>query len=194
MDIHDNNPERRNLILLSMSIVAFHIGKGGVSGDEGLTLPIAKLTFENPLGLAVLALVILSWFAFRYWIEHQNKIMNTVFWGVKARDYFIKPFLGYAERLRKEKLIGPGNSDPTWSTYHVEDDCINYPPFLSVDFGYTGNTPVVVQVKGYRLYILWLLFSVRTFFSNPSTSAFVAPLFLFLLALGFGIYDLAAAL
>jgi hypothetical protein len=50
MAIQDSNAERRNLTLLSMSIIVYYAA-GGVF-DGGVKLPLVNLHFENKAALA----------------------------------------------------------------------------------------------------------------------------------------------
>ena len=79
MSIEDSNPERRNLAVMSMSIIVFYIGGGSVDGAEGLSLPLVTLHFKNPELLGCLAWIALFWFAFRYFVEYKYVIWNTAF-------------------------------------------------------------------------------------------------------------------
>ena len=72
MSIEDTNPERRNLLIASLAFIAYFYG-GGQLPDNTISLQIVELIFSRPAVLAVLAWILLFWFAYRYWVVNRNK-------------------------------------------------------------------------------------------------------------------------
>ena len=72
MSIEDTNPERRNLRIASLAFIAYFYG-GGQLPDNTISLQIVELIFSRPAVLAVLAWILLFWFAYRYWVVNRNK-------------------------------------------------------------------------------------------------------------------------
>jgi hypothetical protein len=72
MPVHDSNPERRNLTVLSLCIILFYIG-GGEFNDRSIKLQVVNVDFSRPEVLACFAWGLLGWFCFRYWQVHQGE-------------------------------------------------------------------------------------------------------------------------
>ena len=71
MAISDNNPERRNLTLLSIAIIVFYLAGGYFVGDE-IKLIIINVGFHNSDVLGYLVWVMLAWFLFKYWLTSRG--------------------------------------------------------------------------------------------------------------------------
>jgi len=71
MAIHDNNPERRNLVVTSLAFIMFYLGDGSIN-DDAIKIQLINITFNNPEFLRITAWIMLFWFALRYWQTHQN--------------------------------------------------------------------------------------------------------------------------
>jgi len=69
--LQDSNPERRNLLVLSLSIIVFYLG-GGEFTDNNIRLQIVNIHFSKPEVLGCFVWALLAWFAFRYWLVHQG--------------------------------------------------------------------------------------------------------------------------
>lgn len=71
MPINDNNPERKNLIILSISIILFYLADGTIDGNV-IRLPIINIKFNNPSALIYFIWTLLAWFLYRYWLNWQR--------------------------------------------------------------------------------------------------------------------------
>jgi hypothetical protein len=71
MPLFDNNPERRNLTVLSLSIIVFYLA-GGYFIDNEIKLKIVNIGFHNREVLGYLVWVMLAWFLFKYWLASKG--------------------------------------------------------------------------------------------------------------------------
>ncbi len=69
--ISDNNPERRNLVVLSISIILYFLGGGSIT-DENIRLQVINVTFSKPEVLVKFVWLLLFWFIYRYWLNHKG--------------------------------------------------------------------------------------------------------------------------
>ncbi len=69
--ISDNNPERRNLVVLSISIILYFLAGGGIT-DENIRLQVVNVTFSKPEVLVKFVWLLLFWFIYRYWLNHKG--------------------------------------------------------------------------------------------------------------------------
>lgn len=70
--MHDQNPERRNLLISSLGFLLYFLA-GGSLADDVVRIQLINLKFENPTIFVVFAWIILFWFLFRYWLLHSGK-------------------------------------------------------------------------------------------------------------------------
>jgi hypothetical protein len=71
MALQDSNQERRNLTVLSLSIIVFYLADGSLQ-DVNVKLQIINVVFSKPEVLANFAWILLFWFCFRYRIVHKG--------------------------------------------------------------------------------------------------------------------------
>jgi hypothetical protein len=67
MAIQDSNPERRNLLVLSLCFIVFFLGGGAFSKGE-VRLQVITVTFSRPEILSLIIWLLLFWFLYRYWV------------------------------------------------------------------------------------------------------------------------------
>lgn len=101
MPINDNNPERKNLVILGISIILFYLADGHIS-DQVIRLQVINVTFKNPSILVNFIWILLIWFIYRYWLIWQ-KTWKKPFAGELSRfeDY---SFIIYNHLVRKFKV------------------------------------------------------------------------------------------
>jgi|GEM_PF-4588630 len=197
MPINDNNPERRNLIVLSMSIVAFYVGKATIKDDGNLALPLINVQFHDSYHLACLVWIVLIWFTFRYWLQNRLRLRNEFFSELNDESYF-QYFWG--ERLKKHTKVRMINS-PNYKfkengfKYHFEmsetDTVDKYKGALMYTYEVSGvptGITIPVPLKGKIRILIILFLGFRVFFVKPSLSANLGPLILAGIAFGFRIF------
>jgi hypothetical protein len=76
MAIADGNAERRNLTVLSLSIIVYFLGGAEPTGQIGL--PMVNVSFNNTEVLVATVWIMLLWFHFRYWQENHVEGNDTI--------------------------------------------------------------------------------------------------------------------
>jgi hypothetical protein len=143
MAIEDSNPERRNLVVLSMAIIAFYVGGCEIT-DGVIELPLIKLKFTDPYHLAFLVWVMLFWFAFRYWVQHsaeigrifRSEISGESYLNGIVRLYFLKKINSIDRSLI-------GRNPIRW---HLDRDGINWIFYYESNEKNGSTRPVLLSV------------------------------------------------
>ena len=73
--VTDNNPDRRNLVVVSLSVLIYYLGGGEFKGDV-LKLPLVNMEFERPEVLVGFLCCSFIWFSLRYW--------QTTYWRFRS--------------------------------------------------------------------------------------------------------------
>jgi hypothetical protein len=81
--IQDTNPERRNLVVLSLAIIIFYLADGSVVGDD-LRFLIANIKFNKPDVIAIFIWAALGWFFLRYWQVNRGKYLQEHMQEIKG--------------------------------------------------------------------------------------------------------------
>jgi len=104
MPVSDNNPERRNLTVASLSFITYFLA-GGVVTDSKVNLQVVNVSFSRPDVLSAIAWSLLFWFALRYWQVNRGKVKATFVEELKSIVHskqivwFIKHKTGKAHRV-----------------------------------------------------------------------------------------------
>lgn len=102
MPIEDNNPERRNLMVTSLAFIAYFLGGGSVK-DDTIELAVVNVAFEHGWVLAVMAWLMLFWFALRYWQACKDKFPPL--FNAELNEYkFSELVVDFVEESVVEKL------------------------------------------------------------------------------------------
>ena len=101
MAIQDSDPERRNLVITSLSFIVFYLA-GGHIPENTLKLQIVNITFNNTHVLIITAWLMLAWFAIRYWQTHKGLMTNEI---VKDTCSLLenKALINFVERVSGKK-------------------------------------------------------------------------------------------
>lgn len=185
MALQDSNPERRNLLVLALSIIVFFLA-GGEFTDSTVRLQVINVQFSNPEVLTYFVWGLLVWFLFRYWLIHQ---------GEWKKEFYSE--LGYVPTIIYSRYLTKrfGLSDDYSRSYHTDrhwfmfDD--SHGAKLSFKHVYKSgaNSQLsdTIQVSTIGDRALVFVCGVYTFFKKPSLSGYFVPYFLFLWAVGLGV-------
>lgn len=195
MQPSDNNPERRNLVLISSLFIIYHLAGGYfVGGSVGLQ--VVNLQFENPQVIKVLLFFLLLWSAYRYWLccDFYNTCTDPCFHEIakgnkQLYDYIIKNG-GRNSCTEEFPDIMPVSID-YWPhhRHRVNYKTVNPTGYLGLvpTKGETGKdiTKEIGGVSG-----LWVLVNVysKLFFKSHRVNGYIFPYLLFIIAVCLSVY------
>lgn len=192
MTIEDNNPERRNLVLLSMAITAFYIGGCEIPSTGEIELPLVKLKFTDAYHLACLVWIMLGWFTFRYWITARHEIKEKVNKELHLKRYGLRFF---DAQLRQLFLWNSNVSTHTvkFRRFEATEDqpsSLHLFDFDEEAYDGTGNEIQPDVRSEFRLRIMLLVAMIKLFVNYPSLSAYYAPYILVFITVSLGVYNM----
>jgi hypothetical protein len=71
LNITDNNPDRRNLTLISLVTLTYFLADGDIAG-EGIKIPFVNIVLNDSSSALLIFLTIFCWFNFRYWLTFKS--------------------------------------------------------------------------------------------------------------------------
>lgn len=173
MPYSDSNPERRNLIVLSLAIIIYYIGGGEIS-EQTINLPLINIVFNNKDILTAFVWLMLHWFLFRYIVTNRSSYgrsldehrayTNMEYPIVKS---YMDAHLGANKNLRQVSIFKDINN--FWKARIGSDE---------------------VRLNKLQGYLIIKLYLLKVLFKHRATTDYYIPYFLFLIALLFGIYNL----
>lgn len=83
MPVQDKDPERRNLMVTSLGFVAYYLAGGHVVENQ-IRIQVINISFDSPMVLAVMAWLMLFWFALRYWQTRKGRTIDYIRNGLIA--------------------------------------------------------------------------------------------------------------
>jgi hypothetical protein len=101
MAIQDSDPERRNLMVISMAFIVYFYAGGSLTESE-VRLQVINVSFSNPKVLAAIGWGLLFWFFYRYWQKHSSSFTNG--FNNEIYKYYNK---GYFSKYVSKKLGKP---------------------------------------------------------------------------------------
>lgn len=193
MAIEDSNPERRNLVVLSMAIIAFYVGGCEIPPTGEIELPLIKLKFTDAYHLAWLVWIMLCWFLFRYWVAHHHMIEDLINQELHEKRYGLSLFTRTIKwRLKIPPNVSAGNVHfvryAHGNTSHL---CLVDPidPDDPQEYDESDRRHAIQPSvrDGFRLRLILLVACVKLFFTYPSLTAYYIPYILALTAIALGL-------
>lgn len=77
MPITDNDPERRNITIMSLCIIVFYWA-GGAFIDNNVRFAIVNIQFSNSERLEIFFWILFIYFSFRYWVTHKGLVKHSI--------------------------------------------------------------------------------------------------------------------
>ena len=122
MTYSDSDPNRRNTVIISASIIFYHLS-GAYWEQSGIKLPLINLNFHTTEYLPCLVFVLLLWFYYRYYQtrklsikQHFDESMNSFATDLLFEEYIKK----YNEiNTIKYELVKPGEGE-VLSNYYLK--------------------------------------------------------------------------
>jgi hypothetical protein len=113
MAIQDSDPERRNLMVISMAFIVYFYAGGSFLENE-VRLQVINVSFSNPKVLAAIGWGLLIWFLYRYWQKHSSSFTD----GFNSEIYRYCN-TGYFSKYVSKKLGKPIIKDE-YEGYHID--------------------------------------------------------------------------
>jgi len=189
MALHDSNPERRNLSVMSLSIIVFFLA-GGEFTESTVRLQIINVYFSNSEVLSDFIWILLVWFLFRYWLIHQGSWKKEfaselnfvptriIYWHLTKRfeldDDFSRSYYPNRHFLKID-----GNSGTKLTFRHIYKNETDSQLSDTIQVSTIGDRALVG------------LCAVYLFFRKPSLSGYFIPYFLFLWAVSLGVLNVS---
>lgn len=161
VQIHDSSPERRNLSVLSVSIILFHLAEGKVTNGK-LTLNMLNIEFANTNILEFSIPIFLLWFLFRYWVVERDNMV----------DYYHKETCELNVRCLYRFFV---NNSVT-AGYIRMPDC---------DKTEEIDEKVIHKLKGFGGAMVSVFVAFKLFFTRPTLTGYTTPFYLAIGALYF---------
>lgn len=192
----DSNPDRRNLVLTSLSFIIYNLAGGKLpDGSTELKLNVISLEFTKPEYLLVFAYLMFLWFLLRYWqtnknkykvayLEYINKYNNehqgSIYYLTKQLNIGNERKVGH---IGSNKLLHKNNKlYVSYSTYKtVEESNGSY----TVSF----NHPIEEEVQGLYGDILKLKIYISFMFKTDGFTSYAVPYLLSYVAILIIIYN-----
>lgn len=178
MTYSDNNPERRNLTVLSLVIVIFYLGKGYLLKPE-ISFTLVNIGFHNQEILVKLIWVMLFWFLFRYVITNRHSHGDDL--NSELNNTGLSINLDYAP-VRKY-MINNGQESNVNKLKSARIFC------HTPGAWYLGFPKPYVQMKGLDGYLITKLYLLKILFKHRATTDYYSPYLLFMFAVLLGINE-----
>ena len=195
MAVADNNPERRNLNISSLSVIVFYLA-GGNFVDSKIKLPMVNISFSNPETLCAIFWGILCWFALRYWQTHKGLIDKTYLEEIKGKASS-KAAIAFVEKRTGKTYKENGGFYPREISRSSGRLCIQIGDVTGgnknadgVLVNFRSNNYEYVPINGFRGFIFHLLSISGLAFSKPGFGNYVVPYLLFITACVLGLVNI----
>ncbi|MCG8094896.1 MAG: hypothetical protein JAZ17_14955 [Candidatus Thiodiazotropha endolucinida] len=197
MSLSDNNPERRNLVVLAFSILIYYIGDATLPKQE-LTLNVVNISFSNVTGLIITLWASLLWFYLRYWQKNRGQLRSGIVTEINSMLNNYKPLIRYLESKTKRKFQKPDGF--LMHAFRIDDSgwLIEYNKITGGEIDDDGkltnfkkasgnSIEMIIGVRGLLLRLISYLWLGIT---QQSVGSYLVPQILFYIVLLLGINDL----
>ncbi|MCF7519162.1 hypothetical protein [Pseudoalteromonas sp. L21] len=187
MALQDSNAERRNLTVLSVSIIIYFLADGALINDI-VRLQIINVEFQQPEILAYFVWGLLIWFCFRYWLQNKSSWREPLISDLTSSDS-CSPI--YYNHLVKRFGLGDDYSLSTFDDRHwvklskKQSGFVSFQHVYKEDSGKQKIDTLPVETFSDRIIIIRCI--VDLFFKQPTLSGYFVPYFLFMWAICLGV-------
>lgn len=180
MNIEDQSPERKNLMVTSIAFLIYYYGKAELDGNQ-ISLPIMNIKLYNPAFLGYVAWFALLWFSYRFILSH-------------GKDFYKQFPIEFRKYKNDPRLNQYMKSKANYHASHIVDfKCteIKWKPInictLS-EFRIRGNGGQVLRGErmlfdDFKGTVIGLRLTIKCFMQNPSFSQSLSPYLLAILAI-----------
>jgi hypothetical protein len=183
--ISDNNPERRNLVVLSISIILYFLADGKIT-DDNVRLQVINVTFGEPEVLGKFVWVLLIWFIYKYWLNNKGSWKNG-FYG-EAHCGFVTKYC-YPYIVKKFTLSDDYSnslySDRHWVSFNSYDNGFRFSHVSKAEN--KGQKHDIRNIETFTDKLLVAAVTIVTFIKEPSLSTYFMPYIFAFVAIIFGI-------
>ncbi|QTH71662.1 hypothetical protein [Pseudoalteromonas xiamenensis] len=184
MAFHDSSPERRNLSVLSLSIIIFYLAEGRLT-DSIVRLQVVNVKFERPEVLCFFLWGVLVWFLFRYWVIHQGSWKKEFYEELNFAPKFV-----YYRYLTKKFGLGDDFTRAYYSDRHyvrIISISGSKPRFTHINKSENNNQlQESKEIDSFADKCILFVVAICLFFKKPSLSGYFVPYLLFLWAIILG--------
>ncbi|MGY8915356.1 MAG: hypothetical protein ACKVJF_09800 [Flavobacteriales bacterium] len=185
MAIQDSNAERRNLTVLSMSIIVYYAAGGEFDGD--VKLPLINLHFENKAVLAYFLWGILGWFLLRYWMvnkeswqdSHRHDLINAI--PYRMIEVYLK--------FRFSSKVARNPNFERNSRYSITIDNDKKIQFIAKLATGQFSPSERIEPKGILDKLYLSILCLYLFVTRQTLSGYFTPYLLFIIAVCLGVSD-----
>lgn len=181
MPYSDSNPERRNLTVLSLSIIIYYAAGGCFDTNDGISFPLIKLHFYDYKMLVLFVWLALLWFWFKYFIsniqESQNEYVKKAL--ITNMDNFVTRW--FLNNTNESVLI---EHLSIAKIYYIQDTDMWIMQFN----GEKTFGTLTSDLTGKLGYLVKTLYMFKNVLRNKQVTDYYIPYLLFICAVGLGIY------
>ena len=194
MPVADSNPERRNLMVSSICFITYFLAGGNFS-DSIVRLQVVNIEFSKPYVLAIIAWVLLFWFALRYWQVNNGELSNAYIKELSVTAHS-KIAIWYVILRTGKKHKVHGGFYP--QGFHINGGKLHL-RYGDVEGGNEGPNGALVNFKsnnfestpvsGFAGFMLKAYSALKLSIVKPAIGSYFVPYALFALAVLLGIYS-----
>jgi hypothetical protein len=196
MAIQDPDPERRNLVVISIAFIAYFYA-GGCFPESSVRLQVINANFSKPEILGYIAWCAFCWFIYRYWLTHRGSFVtgfSNDFNEWHTKHYITEYVNNYFDQQMRPNVTVPEYhaAGIGWKSWHVVITC----NFARISRDREGNVRSIGRVSGKddkpveyikltntKEWLLAIRASAGCILKKPSFSNYVVPYILAITAL-----------
>jgi hypothetical protein len=185
--ISDNNPDRRNLVLLSISIIIFVLA-GGEVADDNIRLQVINVHFNKPIILEYFVWIMLVWFTYRYWLGNKGSWKKGFYDEVGDS---LNSKICYSHMYKKfglsDDYTNSYHPDRHWLTLSSDSmgQTVRFQHIYKLESGQQKSEFKEIETLSDRLMMAVCI--AVTFVKEPSLSTYFLPYLFTLLAVALGV-------
>ncbi|MDQ7085505.1 MAG: hypothetical protein Q9M36_11515 [Sulfurovum sp.] len=168
MTMFDSSPERRNLNLLSISIILYYLAGGYILGNGTAKIEVLNIGFKDKNVLVYSVVIFLLWFLFRYWIVEREE-SSQKYKAEVCNINIAKLYRFFVDNSIKDSFI-------------IFQACTGA-EMTTVNGITTVLGKRLIKIDGFGGNIIRLFIIVKMFFTKPTLSAYIMPYMLSFIAL-----------
>lgn len=163
MDPQDNSPERRNLLVLSISIIVFYMAEGRIP-EGAIRLQMISVEFLKPEILEYFVWSFLLGFLFRYWVTMKEEWKDQFYKEAKGNNKYLVLF--HKDYFKRKMAIEEKKELATLSLMYNHDHGI---------YAVIGNNSTRYNIDTLKDRMIMIAAIIYMFFSKPTLSAYYVP-------------------